>query len=150
VLYTAFFAAFAAYLRERGRPFAMLALGLMIGTALLDIIEDHHILTMLDAAEHGIAISPGQIGFQVVESASKFTLSYLALVMFGLAVPRDTKLGLALFLFLTVGTLISAVVGYALPPSSAASFDSGRWVGFFLGFGLAIAWLWRAPEVERA
>lgn len=150
ILYTGFFAALAAYLRDRGRPFVRLALGALVATAVLDIVEDHHIVTLLDGAEHGVLPSAGAIAFQVVESATKFSVSYLALFLFGLAIPRDTRLGLVLCLFLTAGTLASAVIGYALPPSAQASWDSGRWVGFLAGFALAIAWLWKQPDVEPA
>lgn len=146
VLYTAFFAALAGYLRDRGRPFVMLALGAMVLTALLDIVEDHHIITMLDAAEHGVLPTVAAISFQATESATKFSVSFLSLVLFGLAVPRDTKLGLALALFLTVGTLITAVIGYAAPPEMQHGVDSSRWIGFLGGFVLAIAWLRTAPE----
>ena len=45
ILYTAFFAAFTKYLRALGRPFVTLAFGAMLATAILDIIEDHHILS---------------------------------------------------------------------------------------------------------
>jgi hypothetical protein len=147
VLYTAFFAALAIYLRERGRPFTYLALGALILTALLDIVEDHHILAMLRSAELGELPTAGHIAFQAVESATKFSVSYLGLVLFGLAVPRTSKLGWALSLFLTAGTLLSAIIGYALAPELEASFDSGRWVGFLAGFALAIAWLRTQPDV---
>ena len=143
VLYTAFFAAFAGYLRDRKRPYVTLALGAMVLTALLDVVEDHHIVAMLDAAEHGVLPTVGAISFQVVESASKFTVSFGSLVLFGLAIPRDTRLGLALALFLVVGTLVSAVTGYAWPSSTV---DSTRWIGFFAGFGLAVAWLRAQPD----
>jgi hypothetical protein len=147
VLYTAFFAALAIYLRGRGAPFTYLALGALVLTALLDIVEDHHILSMLRAAELGELPTAGHIAFQAVESATKFSISYLGLVLFGLAIPRTTKLGWALALFLTVGTLLSAITGYALSSSAEASFDSGRWVGFLAGFALAIAWLRTQPDV---
>jgi hypothetical protein len=149
-LYTATFAALAAYLRERGRPFVAIALGFMIVTALLDIIEDHHILTMLDAAEQSVLPSATAIAFQAVESATKFSVSYVSLVLFGLAIPRDTKLGLVLSIFLVAGTLVSAVIGYTLPPAHAQAFDSGRWIGFLLGFGLTIAWLLKQRDPEPA
>ena len=145
VLYTAFFIAFAAYLREQGRPFVNVALGAMIATAVLDIIEDHHIISMLESAEHGILPSATSVMLQAAESATKFSMSYLSLVLFGLAIPRTTKLGWALFAFLVVGTLISAVVGYAVPPEMQHSVESGRWVGFLAGFGLVIAWLRTRP-----
>jgi hypothetical protein len=140
-LYTAFFAAFAAYLRERGRPFAYLALGFMITCAGLDIVEDHHIVAMLDAAERGVLPSQDSISMQVVISAAKFSTSYVSLVLFGLAIPRTTKLGWALCLFLTAGTLASAVIGYAMPQAQMVAFDNVRGLSFLVGFGLALAWL---------
>jgi len=148
VLYSCFFAALAAYLRELGRPFTHLALGALLACALLDVIEDHHILALLRAAELGELPSPGHIAFQAIESATKFSVSFGGLVLFGLAVPRTTKLGWVLAAFLIVGTLISAIAGYALGPDLEASFDSGRWVGFLAGFGLAIAWLRTQPDRE--
>jgi hypothetical protein len=145
-LYTSFFAALAKYLGDRGRPFVRLALGFMIATAVLDIIEDHHILAMLDASEERMGPSAWEITLQAVISATKFSVSYLSLVLFGLAIPRDTRLGWVLSIFLTAGTLVSAVVGYALPPSAAGMFDQGRWVGFMIGFALSITWLRAQPE----
>ena len=144
-LYTGFFAALARFLELRGRPFVRLALGLLVLTALLDIVEDHHIVTLLDGAEQGVLPTTAAIAFQVVLSSTKFSVSYVALVLFGLAIPRDTRLGLVLCLFLTGGTLVSAVIGYGLPPASVHAFDSGRWIGFLAGFVLAIAWLRKAP-----
>ncbi|MGE5185242.1 MAG: hypothetical protein ACM31C_24400 [Acidobacteriota bacterium] len=148
VLYTAFFALLAQHLRARGASAVLvwMALGAMIGTALLDIVEDHHILTLLDEAEHQVLPSAGAIAFQATESATKFSLSFLSLVLFGLAIPRDSRLGIVLALFLTVGTLVSAVLGYAIPPASAAHVEAGRWIGFLAGFALAIAWLWKEPD----
>jgi len=147
-LYTAFFATLAIHLRARGRAAVLvwLGLGAMVLTALLDIVEDHHILTLLDLAEHHVLPTAGAIAFQAVESATKFSVSFLALVLFGLAVPRDTKLGIALALFLTVGTLLSAIAGYAMPPASAATVEAGRWLGFLAGFILAVVWLRREPD----
>ena len=146
VAYTAFFAALAAHLCERNPPLALLAkLGFaaMALTALLDIVEDHHILSLLDAAELRVLPTAGSIGFQAVESATKFSVSYVSLFLFGLAIPRTGKLSWALCLFLTAGTLLGAIVGYALPPAQAHVFDSGRWIGFLVGLGLAIEWLRR-------
>ncbi len=148
VLYSAFFAALGKYLRELGRPFVWLALGAMIGTAVLDIVEDHHILALLSLAEHGRPIEDGAIAFQEVLSSTKFSLSFLALVLFGLAVPRTTTLAWILAAFLTLGTLVTGVLGYAAPPAWRASLDSGRWIGFLAGFALAGLWLRSAPEAS--
>jgi len=146
VLYTAFFAAFAAYLRGLGRPFTYLAFGAMAITALLDVVEDHHIAALLSLAEHGRPIEDGSLVFEDVLSQCKFTVSFISLVFFGLAIPRTTKLGWALALFLTAGTLISGIAGYATPPETARALENGRWLGFLIGFGLAIAWLRTAPD----
>lgn len=145
-LYTGFFAALARYLSERGRPFTRLALGFAIGTAALDILENHHILGMLDAAESRVLPHSLEISAQAALSASKFTLSYVAMFLFGLAVPRDTRSGWVLSWFLTAGVLLSAVIGYALPPGLAHGFDSGRWIGLLSGFVLTIVWLWKQPD----
>jgi hypothetical protein len=146
VLYTGFFAALAQYLRALGRQLLTIALGSLLAVTLLDIVEDHHILALLAQAEAGRPIDEGAIVFQDTLSATKFTTSYLAFFLYGLALPRTTKLGWALALFLTAGTLATAVLGYAAPPTWRESLDSGRWIGFLAGFALAFAWLRAAPE----
>ena len=147
-LYTAFFTLLAMHLRARKQPALLvyLALGAMVATAVLDVLEDHHILTLLDQAEHQVLPSADAIAWQATESATKFSLSFMSLLLFGLAIPRTTKLGVVLALFLTVGNLASAILGYAIPPGSAGAVEAGRWAGFFVGFGLAAAWLWREPD----
>ena len=147
-LYTAYFAAFTKYLRSIARPFATIAFAAMFATAVLDFIEDHHILSMLESAEHGVLPSSIAIRLQSAESAVKFSMSFMSLVFYGLAIPRTTKLGLALALFLTVGTLVSGVLGYAAPPEFQAKLESGRWIGFLVGFALSMWWLRSAPEPE--
>jgi hypothetical protein len=146
VLYTALFAALASYLRELGRPFVTLALVAMLGTAVVDIVEDHHIVTMLDQALHGQLPSDAQIVFEQVVSSSKFTLSYISLVLFGLAIPRDRKLGIALCLFLTVGTIVTAVLVNATGEAMRAQNAHARGIGFLIGFVLIIAWLRGQPD----
>lgn len=145
-VYTAFFGALAAYLRSLGQPFTRIAFGAMLAVCFLDIIEDHHILALLAVAEANRPIDESSIVFQDVLSATKFSISYVALFLYGLAVPRTSRLAWALVFFLTVGTLFTAVVGYAIP----GSLDSGRWIGFLVGFGVAAAWLRTAPEPAEA
>lgn len=141
VLYTAFFAALADHLARLGRPLVRLALAAMVATAALDAVEDHHILALLTVAESGRPIDDAAIVFQHTLSATKFTISYLALVLFGLAIPRNTALGVVLAVFLVPGTLISGVLGYAAPPAWREQLDAGRGFGFLAGFALAAAWL---------
>jgi hypothetical protein len=150
VLYTAFFAAFADYLHGLGRPFTRLALAALVGTAVLDIIEDHNILTMLGIAERGEPLSDATIALQQVISSTKFTVSYLALFLFGLAIPRGTRLGVVLAVFLTAGTLVGGVIAYGAPTSWRESIDASRGLGFLVGFALAIAWLRAQPRESSA
>jgi len=140
-LYTAFFATLARVLA--GRPFVALALGAMVAVAVLDIVEDHRILASLAQAEAGRGISDDTIAWQQVLSATKFSISYLALLLYGLAVPRTTRLAWALALFLTVGNLLVGALDFAAPPEWAHALDAGRWIGFLAGFALAGAWLYR-------
>ena len=91
-------------------------------------------------------IDPDSLVLEQVISSSKFTVSYIALFMFGLAIPRTSKLAWVLVLFLTVGTVISGTLGYAVPPAWRESLDSGRWTGFLIGFCIAALWLRRAPD----
>ena len=146
IFYTGFFAALAAYLKRLGRPFAYLALGCMLLTGFLDIVEDHRILSMLSAAEHGARTSLDWLQTQQILSSTKFTVSYVALFLFGLAIPRTTKLGWALALFLTLGNVATAIASYAAAPAMREQLDSGRWIGFLVGFCVAALWLRRAPE----
>ena len=146
VLYTSFFGVLAKYLRAIAAPFALLAwigFAVMAVVAVLDILENHHILSLLALAEHGRPIDDAAIAFQEILSSTKFSISYLSLFLFGLAIPRTTPFGWVLSLFLTVGNLMSGVLGWAAPPSLRASLDSGRWVGFLIGFVLAFVWLRR-------
>lgn len=146
VLFTTFFIVFADYLRRLGRPFVGFALGALLVTAGLDLIEDHHIITMLDMAAQGRPIDDDHIVLQQLISQVKFSCSYIALVLFGLAIPRTTRLGTVLVAYLTVGTLITAVIGYGAPAAWRTQLDTIRALGFVIGFALTAEWLRRAPE----
>lgn len=138
VLYTAFFGALAKYLKS---TLAWIGFAAMAAVAVLDIIEDHHILSLLALAEHGKSIDDASIAFQEILSSTKFSISYLALFLFGISVPRTSKLAWALCLFLTVGNLMTGVLGFAAPIAWREGLDSGRWIGFLAGFALAFLWL---------
>jgi hypothetical protein len=148
LLYSSFFTAFAMYLRTRGAPAALvwIAVGALLVTAVLDYIEDQHILAMLDSAAHGIVPSANAIAWQVAESGLKFSVSFFALFAFGLAVPRAGALATVLVLLLTVGSVVNAVVAYAIPVTSPVGIETGRWVGYVIAFVLTIAWLRREPD----
>lgn len=148
ILYATYFAMLAAHLRARAASAVLvwLALGAMLATAALDLLEDQHILALLDGAMHGTAPSIDAITWQVTESGTKFSVSFVALFAFGLALPRTGTLSRVLAAFLTGGTLINTVIAYALPVTSPIAIELGRWAGFAIGFVLAIAWLRRETD----
>ena len=147
-LYTILFVALAAHLAARGAPRALvrLAVGAILVVAALDLVEDQHILALLDLAEHGGAPSDGAMVFEQVVSTAKFSLSALALACFGLAIPRERRLGSLLGGFLIGGPLAQTILSTAAAPDMRPQLDVGRWVGFLVGFALAGVWLRGEPD----
>lgn len=140
VLYAALFVSFGLDLTApRTRWLIGVGVGAMLATAVLDMVEDHHILAMLYGAELGQLPSPGELAFQHTLSQVKFNLSYLGLFLVGLCVPRGTRAGRVLAVLLTAGTLVQGAWLYAAPIALLPAGNLGRWIGFGVGFGLTIA-----------
>jgi hypothetical protein len=139
VLYaTLFVVAGRALETSATRALVTLSIAMMLGTAVLDMIEDHHILAMLYGVESGSVPTAGQIAFQHTLSQVKFNVSYLGLFLLGLAMPRATLAGCALAVLLTVGTLVQGAVLYAAPVAMLPVGNFSRWLGFVAGFALLI------------
>jgi hypothetical protein len=146
VLYSALFLQLGRRLAtDATRTMIAIATGALLATAVLDMIEDHHILAMLASTEAGEPPGPGALVFQHTLSQVKFNVSYLGLFLFGLAVPRRRASGVALALLLTVGTVVQGAWLYAAPADLQAIGSFGRWLGFVTGFVLAIAVV-RSPD----
>jgi hypothetical protein len=138
IFYASFFVVFARRLEtSENRTVLRIALGFVLATAVLDMIEDHSILSMLYGVESGHEPAAGQLWFQHLLSQTKFHLSYLGLFLFGLCVPRATIGGKALALLLTVGTVAQGAWLYAAPVSALPAGNLSRWIGFLIGFALA-------------
>ncbi|HEY4238870.1 MAG TPA: hypothetical protein VGM88_03610 [Kofleriaceae bacterium] len=146
-LYALFFTTLAQHLHRVAPSWLVwVGLGALLGTAVLDIVEDHHIVALLERALAGHPLDDDSIAAQHVISQTKFSLSYIGLVAFGLAIPRTRPIAWLLAAVLTAGTLATAIASLAAPADLRASLDAGRWVGFFLGFGLAALWLRRESD----
>jgi hypothetical protein len=139
VLYATFFVQLARVIAppaSRARPLAAIAVAAMLGTALLDMIENQHILSLLDGAEHGLVPDASAIVWQAGASQLKFHLSYFAVFLFGLALPRRTAqerllAASCLYLQLPLGLL-----AFVAPPPWQDALVYLRW-GFYLsGFVL--------------
>jgi hypothetical protein len=117
------------------------AIGAMLITAALDILEDHHILSLLSLVESGGQPSEGMMTAQQTISACKFTISTVGLVAFGLAIPRDRTIAWMLSTFLVVATLATLVIATAATSDMHPGLDAGRWIGFLAGLILTVFWL---------
>jgi hypothetical protein len=113
IVYGAFFALLGGWLvRERPerRAGVFLAVGLLLGTALLDCIENLHIVAMLTVLQQGTAPGVSEIALQNLISAVKFSFSYAGLFGLSFVLPRRTGLERALagslYVYVPVGVLV--------------------------------------------
>jgi len=153
IVYGTYFALQAGWLvRERParRAGVYLATGLLLVTAILDAIENLHIVTMLTALQHGTAPAMGEIAFQNVLSAMKFTSSYAGLFGLAFVLPRRTWLERALatsmFVYAPIG-----VLAHVAPHEWVKPLVLARLV-FFVGglFGYAKVFADRAAAARPA
>lgn len=139
VFYTAFFALFAFRVRDLvPREILGIALGALLLGAILDAIENHHILTMLYSAEHGLAISTQESQIQMLASSVKFHAVYVGSFLFAFAFARLGALGtfIALgiwFLFMPLGLLI-----YVTPLEAVRPLVIARGLFFVATFALSV------------
>jgi hypothetical protein len=132
--YATMFVALGPLLVARGAPrvVARAAIGLLLATAALDLVENVHFMTMLATVAEGGQVGAGEIGYQVGESLLKFHASYVGLFLLGFAIPRDTRAGRALawaswYVQLPVGILI-----YVTPPQVSFALVLARLAYFVL------------------
>ena len=146
VVYGAFFVFLAVRLRAVLDPWAgTVALAAILLTALLDAIENHHILMMLHSAERGMSLSTGESQIQMILSAVKFHSSYLATFLLAFGFLRLGGLGRAiawaLWLYVPLGVVISA-----LPIEIAGPWALGRTCFFVAAFVLSAVLFWRSAR----
>jgi hypothetical protein len=146
VVYGAFFVFLAVRLRAILDPWAgTVALAAILLTALLDAIENHHILMMLHAAERGMPLSTGESQIQMIVSAVKFHSSYLATFLLAFGFLRLGGLGRAiawaLWLYVPLGVVISV-----LPIEIAGPWALGRTCFFVAAFVLSAVLFWRSAR----
>lgn len=146
VVYGAFFVFLAVRLRAVLDPWAgTVALAAILLTALLDAIENHHILMMLHSAERGMSLSTGESQIQMILSAVKFHSSYLATFLLAFGFLRLGGLGRAiawaLWLYVPLGVVISV-----LPIEIAGPWALGRTCFFVAAFVLSAVLFWRSAR----
>jgi hypothetical protein len=148
--YTSFFVGLAIVLR-RSADHSLVNLGLaaMIGTALLDIVENHHIMSMADAAAQGFPPSEGEVRLQMVLSLVKFHLSCLGALLLALAFPRNTALARWIAVLLAAYALFGLFV-LTSPPQWLDLLALIRTLFFVVSFLLVsrMMWVYREPQRE--
>jgi hypothetical protein len=139
VTYTLFFASLAGRLNGLlSSSIRTVALGAILLGALLDAIENHHILTMLYAAEHGLPVTTEESQLQMLASSVKFQSVYVGSGLFAFGFMRLGALGtfIALgiwFIFIPLGLLI-----YATPLELARPLVIARGLFFVATFILSV------------
>jgi hypothetical protein len=149
VFYEMTFLAFAVLIERAGahRTLVRAALGGVLLLGFLDLVENCHFMVMLSATESGVLPLPGEIAAQVMESLVKFHVSYFALFLFAVALPRTTRAARVLAALswgvqLPVGVLI-----YVTPQSIAVPLVFVRFVYFVTALALvAVAYGGRIRE----
>jgi hypothetical protein len=150
IAYGAFFVLLAVRLRGLLSPVTIgVALGALLLTALLDAIENHHILLMLHAFQHGEPLSAAELQAQMVVSNLKFHSSYLGAFLFAFGFYRLGGLGRAvawlLWLYVPLG-----MIAFAVPVEIVTPFALARTAFFVLGFALAGVYFLRDNEAPSA
>jgi hypothetical protein len=148
--YTSFFVGLAIVLRKfADHTLVNLGLAAMIGVAVLDIVENHHILAMADSAVLGLPLTEGEVRLQMVMSLVKFHLSCLGALLFAVAFPRNTTLGRWIAGLLLAYAFFGILVLTA-PPQWLDLLSLIRTIFFVVSFLLASWMMWVYQEPKEA
>jgi hypothetical protein len=137
VIYAAYFTVLAVRFQSTvDARIITVALSSILLTALLDAIENHHILTMIHSVQQGLPVTTSESQLQMVLSNVKFHSSYLALVLFSLGFLREGGLGrlIAWVLWLYVAL---ELVSRVMPAEYGRPFALGRTLFFVTSFLLS-------------
>lgn len=143
-LYSAFFVLFP-YVHREGAVTLLARLGAaaMLATAVLDMVEDHHILAMARTAALGAPVDLASIAWQQAESQVKFNVSYVGLLLLGLGLPRRDALERGFALSIALPLPLLGALMWAAPPSWSPMLSLVRLLFFVGGFAGALVVLSR-------
>ena len=114
--YTAAFIFLAMAVRdEKNSLLVYIALGAVLITTYLDLLENHDILTQLTTALHGLPLALADLQERMVWSQLKFHSSYLGFFLFAFVLPGDTFLEKLLKISLWVGYPLIGILVYTFP-----------------------------------
>ena len=133
--YAAFFVSFGRAAEHAGTP-AFLRLGTLavLGTAVLDIVEDQHLFALIESTALGEPLTLATLRAQHVLSQSKFHLTYVGTVFFALGLPRRDRLEQAFAFAVGVPLPVLGATRWAMPGAGALLFAAAQWFSFLGGF----------------
>jgi hypothetical protein len=150
VLYAAFFVLLAVRLHGvLAPPHLGVALGAILATALLDAVENHHILTMLFSAEHDLPLSTAESQLQMAASAVKFQLNYVAMFLFAFGFLRLGGLGRPLAWALWLAYVPLGIAIFMVPLEAVRPLVIVRTLFFIAAFVVAALLFSRPIAAER-
>ena len=151
VVYSAFFVLLAVRFRTLLSPVTIaVALAALLLTSLLDALENHHILMMLHAFQHGAPISADELQWQMVASNLKFHASYVSVFLFAFGFYRLGGLGRVIAWLLWFGYVPLGMITFVVPIEIVAPFALARTAFFVLGFALGGIYFLRDKETPAA
>lgn len=138
IAYTGFFVVVPRALGVADDPSVKLAVRIMIAVAVLDVVEDQHLVAMARTARDGTVLSAVEITATHVLSQAKFHLSYLALALLALGLPRRTRAERAFAWMMGLPMPLAGALAWVSPALDPV-VSVARWLGFMGGFAGAIA-----------
>jgi hypothetical protein len=120
----------------------------LVTTALLDTIENTHILALLSLAQQGQVIPQSDIVWQMAESQTKFVISYFALFIMSFALPQNTLIEKFAVFFLRWVQLPVGIAIFVVPSDIVRPFYLARAISFVVGL-LAVAYIVYNNEKSR-
>jgi hypothetical protein len=151
VVYSAFFVLLAVRLRTLLSPVTIaVALAALLLTALLDGVENHHILLMLHDFQHGASITAEELQWQMLVSNLKFHASYVGAFLFAFGFYRLGGLGRVIAALVWFGYVPLGMITFVVPVEITVPFALARTVFFVLVFGLGGIYFLRDKEAPAA
>jgi hypothetical protein len=146
-VYTAAAVLAALALKQTGSGLWVVALAGGVATGIFDLEENHHILAMLVAAQHGIALSAASLEHRALFSAFKWLIGPMAYGFFALGLPSSSRLGRTVQLYLWVWILpLTAAVLAIDDPAWLKPLAFVRLVSVVFGF-ISLGVLMRSSSV---
>jgi hypothetical protein len=137
VVYSAFFVFLAVRLRTLLSPaIVAVALAALLLTALLDAVENHHIMLMLHDFQHGTPISADELQWQMLVSNLKFHASYVGAFLFAFGFYRLGGLARVIAALVWFGYVPLGMITFVVPVEIVTPFALARTVFFVLVFAL--------------